>query len=61
MKQNDTQKYGFSLKHLETRELDKLMASVMQEMRRRDSEHVKGDVITGTHSLRKLRGTGKLP
>jgi hypothetical protein len=38
-----------------------LMSSVLREMRRRDSDHVKGDVITGTHTLRKLRASGKLP
>jgi hypothetical protein len=61
MKPNDTQKYGLTLRNLETKDLDALMASVMREMRRRDSDHVKGDVITGTASLRKLRGTSKLP
>jgi hypothetical protein len=61
MKDNETQKYGFSLKQLDTKALDKLMASVMHEMRRRDSDHVMGDVITGTHALRKLRASGKLP
>jgi hypothetical protein len=61
MKQNETHKIGVFLKKLETRELDKLMAGVLREMRRRDSEHMSNDVITGTHSLRKLRASGKLP
>jgi hypothetical protein len=61
MKNHETQKYGFSLKDLETKDLDDLMASVMREMRRRDSDHVKGDVINGTHKLGKLRRTGRLP
>jgi hypothetical protein len=60
MKNFETQKYGISLRALETRELDDLMASVMREMRRRDSDHVKGDVINGTHKLGKLRRTAKL-
>ena len=61
MKNEDTQKYGFALKNLETKELDNLMASVLREMRRRDSEQIKHDVITGTHELRKLRRTDRLP
>lgn len=61
MKEHETQKIGVFLKKLETRDLDKLMAGVLREMRRRDSEHMSNDVITGTHSLRKLRGTAKLP
>ena len=61
MKNDETQKYGFSLKKLETKELDDLMASVLREMRRRDSDRMKSDVITGTHELRKLRRTGQLP
>lgn len=61
MKNDETQKFGFSLRSLETTELDNLMASVMREMRRRDSEHVKGDVISGTHKLGKLRRTDKIP
>ena len=61
MKSNETQKYGFPLKQLPDKELDKLLANVLQEMRRRDSDHVKGDVINGTQNLRKLRGTSKLP
>jgi hypothetical protein len=60
MKNYETQKYGFSLKKLETEELDDLMASVLREMRRRDSDHVKGDVINGTNTLRLQRRSGKL-
>jgi hypothetical protein len=61
MKHNETQKYTLALKQFKTVALDKLMASVLHEMRRRDSEHVKGDVIDGTQTLRKLRASGKLP
>ena len=61
MKNHETQKYGFSLKDLDAEELDNLMASVLREMRRRDSDHVKGDIINGTHKLGKLRRTGRLP
>ena len=61
MKHNETQKYTIALKHFKTVALDKLMASVLHEMRRRDSDHVKGDVIDGTQTLRKLRNSGKLP
>jgi hypothetical protein len=58
---HDTQKYGPALRQLDTEELDRLLAGVLNEMRRRDSDHVKGDVITGTHTVRKLRASGKLP
>jgi hypothetical protein len=61
MKHNETQKYTIALKQFKTMALDKLMASVMREMRRRDSDHVKGDVIDGTKTLRMLRASGKLP
>ena len=61
MKHDETHQHGFCLQQFETIELDKLMSSVLREMRRRDSDHVKGDVITGTHTLRKLRTSGKLP
>ncbi len=61
MKNNETQKYGFSLKNLNTTELDDLMASVLREMRRRDSHALKSDVINSTHKLGKLRPTGRLP
>jgi hypothetical protein len=61
MKENETQKYGFPLKQLETIDLDKLMANVLREMRRRDSDHVKRDVIERTQTLRELRASGKLP
>ncbi len=61
MKNHETTKYGFSLKDLNTTELDDLMASVLREMRRRDSDHMQGDVINKTHKLGKLRRTGRLP
>lgn len=61
MKQNDTQMYGISLKELDTKSLDKLMSNVLREMRNRDSNHVKKDVIESTQTLSKLRGSGKLP
>ena len=60
MKPHDTQELGHSLKKMTDKDLDRLLAHVLQEMRRRDSDHVKGDVINGTQQLRRLRGTGKL-
>lgn len=61
MKNNETPRNGNSLKDLDTKELDDLMANVLREMRRRDSIHLKHDVINGTHKLGKLRRTGRLP
>lgn len=61
MTQNETEKNGISLKKLNTEQLDKLMSRVMHEMRRRDSDHVRGDVVNSSQALRKLRATDKLP
>jgi len=55
MKYNETQKYGTYLRKLSTEEIDKLLSSLLQEMRRRDSEHVKGDVLANSKALYKLR------
>jgi hypothetical protein len=55
MKQSESQKYGPYLKKLSTEEIEKLLSSVLQEMRRRDSERVKGDVVANSRALRKLR------
>jgi hypothetical protein len=61
MKHNDTQKYGLPLKTLSAAELDKLLSSVLQEMRRRDSDNIKGDVVSVSQTLRAFRSTNKLP
>jgi len=60
MKEQESQPDGISIQQLKTTELEQLMSKVLREMRCRDSDHVKGDVITGTHSLRKLRISGEL-
>jgi hypothetical protein len=58
---NDTHKYGAYLKEMPTRKLESLLSNVLHEMRRRDSEHIKGDAITTSRALRSLRLSGKLP
>jgi hypothetical protein len=57
MKQSESEapKYGTYLKGLSTEEIEKLLSSVLQEMRRRDSERVKGDVVANSRALRKFR------
>ena len=60
MKQNDTQEYRDFLKNLSTEEIDKLQSNLLKEMRRRDSDHVKGDVLANSKALRLLRSSGKL-
>ena len=55
MKQSEAQKLGLNLKRLSNDEIDGLLSSILQEMRRRDSEHVKGDVVASSKALRKLR------
>jgi uncharacterized small protein (DUF1192 family) len=48
MKQNEPQKYGVYLRMLSIEEIEKLLACVLQEMRRRDAEHLKGDVLNNS-------------
>ncbi len=60
MKEDETQKYAF-LKAFKTEQLDTLMSSILHEMRRRDSDHVKRDVMDSSRSLRSLRSSSKLP
>ena len=55
MKYTDNQKYGTYLRKLTTDEIDRLLSSLLQEMRRRDSERVKGDVLANSKALHKLR------
>ena len=55
MKYNETQKYGTYLRKLSTEEIDKLLSSLLNEMRRRDSERVTGDVLARSQALRKMR------
>jgi hypothetical protein len=60
MKHNETQKYGTSLKEMSMERLEKLLSNVLHEMRRRDSEYVKGDVLAKTKALWMLRSSGKV-
>ena len=55
MKYNDNQKYGTYLRKLSTEEIERLLSSLLQEMRRRDSERVTGDVLANSKALHKLR------
>ncbi len=59
MKQNDTQKYGIYLRKLSTDEIERLLSSVLHEMRRRDSETMKNDVMATSKALAKV-GSRKL-
>jgi len=55
MKYNETQKYGTYLRKLSTEEIEKLLSSLLNEMRRRDSDRVTGDVLARSQALRKMR------
>ena len=56
MKHNhETQKYSLILKRLSCEELEKLLATVLREMRRRDSEKVGNDVVARTKALWTMR------
>jgi hypothetical protein len=57
MKTSEAQKLGLNLKRLSNDEIDGLLSTILQEMRRRDSDHVKGDVVASSKALRKLRAT----
>jgi len=61
MKHNDTVEYRRFLKSLSADQIDKLQSNLLKEMRRRDSDHIKGDVVANSQSLRMLRATNKLP
>lgn len=55
MKDVETQKFGPYLKKLNTSELEKVLATVLREMRRRDSDRVKGDVMAKSKALWTMR------
>jgi hypothetical protein len=48
------------LKALSTQRLEGLLPVLLKELRHRDSNHMKGDAITTSRTLRSLRSTGKL-
>jgi len=51
----DTQDCRPSLRNFNTVELEKLLSTVLKEMRRRDSDHIKGDVMAISKALVKIR------
>jgi hypothetical protein len=55
MKQGETQKYAHFLKKLSSEDLEKLLSTVLKEMRRRDSDLMKGDVMASTKALCRVR------
>jgi len=55
MEQGKTQKYGLFLKRLSDGELEELLSTVLAEMRRRDADHIKGDVMTNSKALGTLK------
>jgi hypothetical protein len=48
-------------KEMSAARLDEVMSILLRELRRRDSDHMKGDAIQSSLQLRSLRGSGKLP
>ena len=57
MKQSETQKYGLFLKRLNNEEIEKLLATVLKELRRRDSDHIKSDVMAKSKALWTMRAS----
>jgi hypothetical protein len=55
MNHSETQKYGLFLKRLNTVQMEKLLSTVLKELRRRDSDNVKSDVLAKTKALWKMR------
>jgi len=58
---NKNNNFGLSLKAFSTEQLEELLSSLLLEMRRRDSDRVKGDVLTSSKELGSVRRSGKLP
>ncbi len=61
MNDPETQDYSSLLKAFSTQRLEGLLPALLKELRNRDSNHIKGDAITTSRTLRALRGTTKLP
>jgi hypothetical protein len=61
MNDNKSNDYTSMLKALSTERLEGLLPVLLKELRQRDSNHMKGDAITTSRTLRSLRSTGKLP
>jgi hypothetical protein len=57
MKQNDSHKQVAYLKELSTIRLERLLSDLLHEMRRRDSEQVKGDVLAKSKALWMLKSS----
>jgi hypothetical protein len=51
----ETQECRPSLRNFSTIELEKLLSTILKEMRRRDSDHIKGDVMAISKALVKIR------
>jgi hypothetical protein len=55
MNSTDTQEYGEFLRTLTAEQIDRLLSNILKELRRRDSDRVKGDVLANTKALWRLR------
>jgi hypothetical protein len=55
MKDSVTEKFGHLLKSLTNEQIDKLLSTLLREMRRRDVDQLKRDVVTHSKSLRQTR------
>ena len=55
MKPSDIQKYGLFLKSLKNEEVEELLSALLKEMRRRDSDHVKHDLLANSKALWTLK------
>ena len=53
--------YASMFKAFSTERLEGILPVLLKELRKRDSNHIKGDAITTSRALRALRGTSKLP
>ena len=57
MNPTEIQEYGEFLKTLTAEQIDKLLSTLLKEMRRRDSDRVKGDVVANSKALWRLRSS----
>jgi len=58
MKPSETPEPRISLKNLTADELEKLLSTILKEMRRRDSDQIKGDFMACSQALGRLRDPG---
>lgn len=55
MKPGEAEEPRISLKNLSSEELEKLLSTLLRELRRRDSDQIKGDFMAVSKALGRIR------